>query len=284
MKIQKMPGAIQARLGFSRRDDEPSAPGDIGVPGYPDNRVVPVACTIRNARLAGTSINKEGFELATHRSAFTPERDRSVLARGYHAEMAAFLTDYLGASVVLPSGESALLVRYGERLVGRGEFDRPTDIIDDRIPASFAHLDYYPQSAIQSADHVAPGLSGYSRMMIIQTWRAVSGSPQDVPLALCDRRWLEEGDISPRTGILAPENAPAGADPAFTVGGIHHNASQKWYYFPDMEPEEVLLFTGYDSASDDGWKVAHAAFDNRHNQSDGIARVSIEARFYAWFG
>jgi hypothetical protein len=121
-------------------------------------------------------------------------------------------------------------------------------------------------------------------MMIVQTWRAVSGAPQDVPLALCDRRSLEDSDISPRTGILAPENAPAGAGPRFTIGGIHYNAGQRWYYFPDMEPEEVLLFTGYDSASDDGWKVGHGAFDNRHIRSDSVPRVSFEARFFAWFG
>jgi len=274
---------LKAKLGFSRRDDEPIASGEIGVPGYPDNRVMPTTCAIRNARLANTSMDREGFELATHRSAFVLERDRSVLAQDYHAEMAAFLKEYLGASAVRPSGESALLVRYGERLVGRRELERPTDIIDDRIPASFAHLDYFPESAVQSARYADAAPSSYSRLMIVQTWRAVSGAPQDVPLALCDRRSLHDADISPRTGVLAPENSPGWAEPRFTIGGIHYNAKQRWYYFPDMEPEEVLLFTGYDSANDDGWKVGHGAFDNRHTTPNGIPRISFEARFFAWF-
>jgi|KBSSwiS6_1023812.scaffolds.fasta_scaffold36978_1 hypothetical protein len=46
-----------------------------------------------------------------------------------------------------------------------------------------------------------------------------------------------------------------------------------------MEPDEVLLFTGYGSASADGWKVGHGAFDNRRTHPHGLPRVSFEARF-----
>ena len=243
-----MSGTIEALLGFSRRNGEPVTADELAVPGYPDNRVAPTRCTIRDARAADARLDREGFTLVRHRSAFALERDKHRLAREYHAEMAEFLTDYLGAAVVHASAESALLVRYGERLVGRRAFERPTDIIDDRIPASFAHVDYYPKVAVQSARHVEPGLERFSRMMIAQTWRAVSEPPQDVPLAICDRRTLDDADISPRTGILAPENAPGMDDPSFTIGGIHYNPAQHWYYYPEMEPGEVLVFTGYDSA------------------------------------
>jgi hypothetical protein len=278
-----MAGTIDALLGFSRRDGEPVTADEVAVPGYSDNRVVPTPCTIRDARAAGTSLDHEGFVLERHTSAFADERDKRTLAQDYHAEMAGFLKDYLGADLVCPSAESALLVRYGERLVGRRAFERPTDIIDDRIPASFAHVDYYSEAALQSARYVAGAPLVWSRMMIAQTWRAVSGAPQDVPLAICDRRTLAETDISPRTGVLAPENAPAMADPSFTIGGIHYDPGQHWYYFPAMEPDEVLIFTGYDSAHADGWKVAHGAFDNRRNHPHAPPRVSFEARFYAFF-
>jgi hypothetical protein len=278
-----MSGAIEALLGFSRRDGEPVATDEVAVPGYPDNRVAPTPCVIRDARGVRASLDREGFVLERHRSAFTDVRSKQTLAHEYHAEMAAFLQDYLGADVVRPSGDSALLVRHGDRLVGRRAFERPTDIIDDRIPASFAHVDYYPDVARQSARYIDSGLPAFSRMMIAQTWRAVSGAPQDVPLAICDRRTLDEADISPRTGILAPENAPGLADPSFTIGGIHYSPAQHWYYFPEMEPDELLIFTGFDSAHADGWKVAHGAFDNRHTHPQGLPRVSFEARFYAFF-
>lgn len=273
---------IEALLGFSRRDGDLAGAGDLAVPGYPDNWVVPTACAIHDARAAGCTLEAEGFELIRHRSAHAGERDKAVLARDYHAEMAAFLREYLGASVVLASGDSALLVRYGERLVGRHPFERPTDIIDDRIPASFAHVDYYPEVALASASHIG-GPAEYSRFVIAQTWRTVSGAPQDVPLAICDRRTIADRDISPRKGVLAPENAPGLADPSFIIGGIHYDPGQRWYYYPNMEPDELLLFTGYDSDVPHGWKVGHGAFDNRHTHPHGLPRVSFEARFYAFW-
>jgi len=275
-------GTIEALLGFSRRDAEESQPGDLAVPGYPDNRIVRIPCVIRDARAAGTSLDRQGFELAYHRSSHAGERDKATLARDYHEEMAEFLKEYLGASTVLPSGGSALLVRYGARLVGRHPFDRPTDIIDDRIPASFAHVDYYPEVALGSARAMG-GPERYSRFMLVQTWRAVSGAPQDVPLAICDRRTISDADLSPCTGILAPENSEGLDDPSFTIGGIHHSPVQQWYYYPGMEPDEVLIFTGYDSACKDGWKVGHGAFDNRHTDPGAPPRISFEARFYAFF-
>ena len=275
-------GTIEALLGFSRRDGEKGEPGDLAVPGYPDNRIVQVPCAIYDARRHAPSLHREGFELVRHGSAHVGQRDKAALARDYHAEMAGFLKQHLGASTVLASAGSALLVRYGARLVGRHPFERPTDIIDDRIPASFNHIDYYPEVALGSARAMG-GPEHYSRFILVQSWRAVSGAPQDVPLALCDRRTLADGDLSPRTGILAPENAPGLADPSFTIGGIHHNPAQRWYYYPDMVPDEVLLFTGYDSAHADGWKVGHGAFDNRHTHPDAPARVSFEARFYAFW-
>ena len=72
-------------------------------------------------------------------------------------------------------------------------------------------------------------------------------------------------------------------DASFIIGGIHYNPAQEWHYFPSMEPDEVLLFTGYDSASLDGWKTGHGAFDNRHTHPNGLPRVSFEARFYAFW-
>lgn len=281
-----MSETIEAFLGFSKRADEPASGDEVAVPGYPDNRVQPTRCLIADARAAATSLDRQGFVVARHKSAFADERDKTKLARDYHREMAGFLKDYLGASFVRASGGSALLVRHGDRLVGRRAPDRPTDIIDDRIPASFAHVDYFPDVARQAANHEqASGEAPreYSRMMIAQTWRAVSGAPQDVPLALCDRRTLDDADIRPITGVLAPENSAGMADPRFTVGGIHYNPAQRWYYFPELEPDEVLVFTGYDSASEDGWKVGHGAFDNRHTHPHGLPRVSFEARFYAYF-
>ena len=221
-----------------------------------------------------------------HKSAFAKERDRRILIKDYNDEMARFIRDQTRAALVVPS-RAGLLVRYGERLVGRKPHDGRFDIIDDRIPASFAHVDFlsdavHDQVGVEARNEGHESVE-YSRMVIIQTWRAVSEPPQDVPLAICDCRTLEDADISPRMGVLSPENSATLPSPIFYVGGIHFNPRQKWYYYPAMRADEVLVFTGFDTANPTGAKVAHAAFDNRHTHPDALPRESIEARFYVYY-
>jgi hypothetical protein len=276
-----------AFIGFSKRESEPPSPGDVFVPGYPDNPVRPVRCRIFDGRRSDTpSLDRHGFTLIKHETSFANERDRDVLGEGYHEEMADFLKRYMNTSRVLPS-PNGLLVRYGDRLVGRRPHAGRTDIIDDKIPASFAHVDYLPDAVRQQAatDAHLQGLEDqeYSRMIVVQTWRAVSEPPQDVPLAICDRRTVEEADISQRKGILSAENAEGLAGAVFYIGGIHFNPNQKWYYFPCMRPDEVLVFIGFDTAYPERCRVPHAAFDNRATHPDARPRESIEARFYAYY-
>jgi hypothetical protein len=248
---------------------------------------MPVRCRIGDARRSDTpSLDRHGFTLIKHETAFADERDRDVLREGYHDEMADFLKRYMNASRVVPS-PNGLLVRYGDRLVGRRPHVGRTDIIDDKIPASFAHVDYLPDAVRQQAatDAHLEGLEDleYSRMVVVQTWRAVSEPPQDVPLAICDRRTVEEADISPRKGILDPKNADGLSATVFYIGGIHFNPYQKWYYYPSMRSDEVLVFTGFDTANPKYSRVPHAAFDNRATHPGAHPRESIEARFYAYY-
>jgi hypothetical protein len=280
--------SIQALIGFSQHDAAPVAPGETAVPGYPDNRVMPLLCAIEDAReRPAISLDEEGFTLVRHETAFADERDLEVLRRGYHDEMAEFLTGYLDAALVVPA-RAGILLRDGRRLIGRTPFDGDLDVIDDRIPASFAHVDYLLPDAVIAQARLECAFEGHEdiphkRMVILQSWRSVSPPPQDIPLALCDCRTVAEADVSPRTGVLAPQNRNGLPSPTFTVGGIHHNPRQHWYYYPSMSPDEVILLTGFDTARPARGRVAHAAFDNRANQPDAHPRESIEARFYVYY-
>jgi hypothetical protein len=280
--------SIQAFVGFSQHDSIPVSPDEIAVPGYPDNRVTPVLCAIEDARDDLTiSLDQQGFTLVRHETAFAGERDLEVLRAGYHDEMATFLTDYLEASLVVPA-RAGILLRDGRKLIGREKFEGDPDVIDDRIPASFAHVDYLLPDAVIAQAKLERAFEGhddisYSRMVILQTWRSVSPPPQDIPLALCDCRSVADGDLSPRTGVLAPQNRNGLPSPTFTIGGIHHSPWQKWYYYPSMTPDEVILLTGFDTDRPARGRVAHAAFDNRANQPDAVPRESIEARFYVYY-
>ena len=68
------------------------------------------------------------------------------------------------------------------------------------------------------------------------------------------------------------------------VYGAAYGTHQRWYYFPDMERDEVILIKGYDSETDGRARFApHTAFDDPTSPPDAPARESIEIRTLAFF-
>ncbi|MBV8574126.1 MAG: hypothetical protein JOZ58_03675 [Acetobacteraceae bacterium] len=66
------------------------------------------------------------------------------------------------------------------------------------------------------------------------------------------------------------------------VGEIYHLAyhpSQRWYYAPQMTPDEILLIKGWDSLDDGRTRFTpHGAFELPDTPEDAPARESIEVR------
>ena len=71
------------------------------------------------------------------------------------------------------------------------------------------------------------------------------------------------------------------------VGEIYHlsfNPHHRWYYFPDMQPEEALVFKCYDSMKDGRARFTpHSSFEDPTTPTDAPPRESIEARLFAFF-
>ena len=58
---------------------------------------------------------------------------------------------------------------------------------------------------------------------------------------------------------------------------MHYNPVHRWYYLPDMTPDEMILFKGYDSDAHDAARAAHSSFDNRAAYPQATPRKSIES-------
>ncbi len=56
-----------------------------------------------------------------------------------------------------------------------------------------------------------------------------------------------------------------------------------WYYYPEMQVDECLIFKVYDKHEDGPRFVFHTAFDDPQTPSDAPARRSIEARVIIFF-
>ncbi|EFX06319.1 hypothetical protein CMQ_6640 [Grosmannia clavigera kw1407] len=103
------------------------------------------------------------------------------------------------------------------------------------------------------------------------TWRGLIPEIEDNPLAVCDYRTVDNGDL-----IAGDRLIPTRIGEIYYV---RHNRNQKWYWLEKMKPDEPFLMIMYDS---DGGKGAllcpHISFQNPEAPETAQERVSIETR------
>jgi len=65
---------------------------------------------------------------------------------------------------------------------------------------------------------------------------------------------------------------------------MRHSSVHRWWYFPKMTPEDVLLLKTYESETDGRARfLGHSAFEDPNTASDAPVRESIEIRTMAFF-
>lgn len=263
---------VRAKIAFVRRTAE-EGPGYQGPDRYGSPIIIDHDVDIRNARpiVKTFSLDREGFTLVKHKSATVNERDPKLTADEYVDEMNAFVKRYFNASWVTN-------FRHGTAVPAA--LVRSPDAANENQPtARLSHVDYAAVSApaVAAISDYEQGikLRPYSRMMLIQTWRAVSPGPQDYPLTLCDGSSVADADVI--TATFGRDDITA------KIWLTHYNPLQRWYYFPDMNKDEFILFKGYDTEAKFNPKAFHTAFDNRIAHPDAKPRLSIESRHLAYF-
>jgi hypothetical protein len=262
---------VRGQILFSRRSPNEAAPAALAE-GYVQP-LVGYDVPIRNARpiLDRLSIEEQGFTLVRHTTGCATVRDPQVMRERYLAEMVPFIKNHFNASWVVPRREGVILRHAGGSSVAKV-----------RSTATAAHIDYAPVAApvVAAMEDRVQGMPtrSYSRMLIVQAWRALSPPPQDFPLAVCDRRTLDPLDICPHD--WSPKQEPGYS---FRSSLIQYNADQRWYYFPRMIEDEVLLFRIYDSNVHFNSGAPHSGFDDRRAYPDARPRESVEARFFVYF-
>lgn len=124
-------------------------------------------------------------------------------------------------------------------------------------------------------------VGGYS---VINFWRPIlpmEGPVKNTPLALCDPNTVKIDMIVPSRII------------GFVKGGqrsmnLTFSKEQKWYYYPEMTKDEVLVFRQFhfDKTVSAPYKqlrtVFHSAFHHPHASKQDEARCSSEYRVGVW--
>ncbi len=210
-----------------------------------------------------------GFSFLNHPSHVKNFYDADEIKNVYNAEVAALIKSQMGARNVVV-------------------FDHTFRTADDaiqaenntRAPVKAAHNDYTSRSARQRVADIMPAGEAEAllenRFAIVQTWRPVNHPVVSEPFALCDGRTI------PASGFVALERRYQ----VRTAETYHlcYSEGLEWYYFPEMAPEEVLVFKVYDSDATQGVPfTAHTAFDDPTTPADARARESVESRALVFF-
>jgi hypothetical protein len=102
-----------------------------------------------------------------------------------------------------------------------------------------------------------------------------SGPVLDSPLALCDAQSFTDDDLI-ATDLVYPHVRGE-------TSSVEYNPRHRWYYFSEMQTDEVVLIRVHDSANDGRARLSfHTSFDNPL-ASGAPPRESIEARALVFF-
>jgi hypothetical protein len=227
---------------------------------------------IRNARLSSPGFELAGFTISALAGPQLPNLEAETIERHYYPRVVQLVRSLTGARSVIVFDHTLRSSAIKSRMGGG----------PDAVVAQ-AHNDYTLRSAPQRvrevlersfAGDVASALSG--RYAIINVWRPTNATVEQWPLALCDKRSIDE-DCIVDAELRWPHRTGH-------VTVMRHGARQQWYYFPRMRTSEAIVFACYDARAVEGHPFgAHAAFFDPTGPASGPARESIEVRTVALF-
>lgn len=228
---------------------------------------------IHDARkaLPETDLDSEGFVLLAHRSQVVDFYDDSALTSTYHPELTSLVKRVTGAQRVEIFDDTR-----------RSSSVPSQQAHGSRDPANIVHNDYTHDSGPKRLDDFfgdSPGEAArlkQRRFAIINAWRPIGAPVLDHPLVLCDARTIGEDDL------VAVERR--GEDRTGELQVALYDPTQRWYYYPEMTRDEVLLFKTYDSLLDGRTRFTpHSSCKDPRAPDDAPARESLETRCLVFF-
>ena len=109
----------------------------------------------------------------------------------------------------------------------------------------------------------------------------IRDSGVDTPFAVCDKRSVSDKELIPTDLFNYLPDQPN----ALTVEICQssHSDTHKWYFYPEMNRDEVLMFKTYDSEEKPFIPTLHSAFDYPDTPEGVSPRESIEVRAVCFF-
>lgn len=218
--------------------------------------------------LPSSDLDKEGFRLLKQETGVTDFYDDAQIASIYHDEVKTLLVDATSAKRVEIFDDtrrsSSLSVQQRHSI---------------REPADIVHNDYTARSGLKRLHDLFPDDAAtlqQDRFAIINVWRSIAGPILNHPLVLCDATSVADDEL------VSVERRAEERIGELQVA-VHCN-EQRWYYYPDMQMDEALIFKTFDSATDGRTRFTiHSSFEDPGAPADAPPRESIETRCLIFF-
>ena len=225
-------------------------------------------------------LEKSGFELVKSSSSVSDFVDNEEVMTVYYEECKEIARKLTGATVTFTYDH---LIREPGRQISGGGTDGKTQITGVESGGGyigFAHMDYTDNTTWSDylAVHGETVPSPVSRVVSLNFWRGLSSVVDDYPLAVCDGRTVKETDLFETHVYGYGASNYSWHEVGIETYSVKFSRDQRWYFYPRMSPDEVLVIKSYDSLGVIGRTCPHCAFANPDALVSSPPRRSIELR------
>jgi len=223
------------------------------------------------SEMLSSDLDVEGFKLVVQKTGVDDFYDDCQVESIYHSELRELLTETTGAARIEIFDDT--------RRTSSLQQQREKNI---REPAEIVHNDYTAGSGVRRMQDFFADTPGEAeqllrrRFAIVNAWRSIAGPVMNHALTLCDATMVSPDDL-----VSVERRADE------RIGELQvalYNPAQRWYYFPQMQMDEVLLFKTFDSDTDGRTRFTiHTSFNDTDTSADAPPRESIETRCLLFF-
>jgi len=224
------------------------------------------------SRAGSFSLDREGFALKAFHHPFDRFDDDEAVRKQFYAPVAEFVRTAVGARRVIVF-DHTIRSKVNEKQ------QTAEHTTTQRAPVMIVHCDYTPVSGPLRVRQLLPDEAEtllQRRVAFYNFWKPLKRRVDEKPLAMCDVTSASPDDMI--------EMALRYRDRTGEIFVMRHSGAHRWWYFPKMTPDDVVLLKTYESETDGRARfLGHSAFEDPDTPPDAPVRESIEIRTMAFF-
>ena len=218
------------------------------------------------------SLDHEGFAFREFRHPFDRFEDDEAVRSQFYESVAEFVRSSVGAKRVMVFDHTI-------RSKVNEQQQTAEHTTTQRAPVMIVHCDYTPVSGPLRVSQLLPGEAEgllKRRVAFFNFWKPLKRRVEEKPLAMCEVTSATQDDMIKMSLRYR--------DRTGEIFVMRHSPAHRWWYFPDMTPENVILLKTYESETDGRARfLGHSAFEDPNTPPNALVRESIEIRTMAFF-